>query len=280
LIFKREADKKNINIEIKADGLDGFFEGCNDALHLVLFNIIRYIIGSSASSSPLLIQLKIEKQGNSDLLICNIQKSIDKLTSSAIMALDQLSEDISVITNQLYDKEDSSLFISAAIAETIGGKLSHSYENGLLKFQFQMPVTFKRSHEAVNSNKGPTKVLFVDDNVLSRQIGFKILQSMDCFVEGAENGIEAIEKIKNTKYDLVLMDCHMPVLDGFDATKNIRKGDAGKLNQEILIIALTASVLKEDRDKCVAAGMNDYLGKPVRIDNVKAMLEKWMKKGS
>jgi CheY-like chemotaxis protein len=279
-IFKREAGKKNIKIEIKTDGLSGYFEGCNDALHLVLFNIVRFIIGSSELPTSISIQLKLEKKTNSDMLVCNIQKSIDKLTSSAVNALEQISEDGSNLATQLYDKEDSTLFISAAIAETIGGKLNYSYEKGVLNFNFQMPITFKRSLDASGKNNGPTKVLFVDDNVLSRQIGFKILQSMDCFVEGAENGIEAIEKIKNTKYDLVLMDCHMPVLDGFDATKNIRKGDAGKLNQEILIIALTASVLKEDRDKCVAAGMNDYLGKPVRIDNVKAMLEKWMKKGS
>ena len=278
-IFKREADKKNIKIEIKADGLSGFFEGCNDALHLVMFNIVRFIIVSSDSSSSLSIQFKKEKKGNSELLVCNISKSIEKLTSSAVSALEQIGEDESNLATQLYDKEDSTLFISAAIADTIGGKLSHSYEKGVLNFNFQMPIIFKRSLDASGKNTGPTKVLFVDDNLLSRQIGFKILQSMDCVVEGAENGFEAIEKIKNNKYDLVLMDCHMPVLDGYDATKNIRNGDAGKSNQEILIIALTASVLKEDRDKCVAAGMNDYLGKPVRIDNVKAMLEKWMKKG-
>ena len=121
-------------------------------------------------------------------------------------------------------------------------------------------------------------VLYVDDNILFRQIGFEILSDMNCIVDSAENGLVAIEKLKSKKYDIILMDCLMPEMDGMEATKRIRLGEAGSINKAIPIVALTASALKDDREKCLEVGMNDFLSKPFQIENIEAMLEKWVSK--
>jgi len=76
-------------------------------------------------------------------------------------------------------------------------------------------------------------------------------------------------------YDLVLMDCQMPEMDGFEATAIIRDTSSGVFNHEVPVIALTANAQQEDRERCLAAGMNDYLSKPVKKDELAAVLEKW-----
>jgi CheY-like chemotaxis protein/HPt (histidine-containing phosphotransfer) domain-containing protein len=86
----------------------------------------------------------------------------------------------------------------------------------------------------------------------------------------ATNGREALQALRHTPYDIILMDCHMPELDGYEAARKIRAA-----NIPVHIIALTASAMHGDREKCLAAGMNDYLTKPLRVDALKAALERW-----
>jgi CheY-like chemotaxis protein len=89
------------------------------------------------------------------------------------------------------------------------------------------------------------------------------------------NGEEAVEALRAIPYDLVLMDCEMPVMDGFAATAAIRSGQSAVLNPNIPVIALTAHVGQGDRDRCLAAGMNDYVSKPVQLAALAAVLERW-----
>jgi PAS domain S-box-containing protein len=103
-------------------------------------------------------------------------------------------------------------------------------------------------------------VLLVEDNDINRLYAKSILKNWKCVVDIAENGLVAIEKVKNNCYDVVLMDVQMPVMDGYEATKAIRLMDAPK--HETLIVALTANATKTDVEKCLASGMNDYLPKP------------------
>ena len=95
----------------------------------------------------------------------------------------------------------------------------------------------------------------------------------------AENGLEAIVKLnakQGKPYKLVLMDCQMPEMDGYQATKAIREGDAGKDNENITIIALTANAMQGDKEKCLAAGMNDYLSKPLDLAALQPKLQQWL----
>jgi PAS domain S-box-containing protein len=109
-------------------------------------------------------------------------------------------------------------------------------------------------------------VLLVEDNDINRLYAKSILKNWNCLVDIAENGLVAIEKVKNNLYDLVLMDVQMPVMDGYEATRSIRLMDSPK--KETPIVALTANATKSDVEKCLAAGMNDYLAKPFTPDDL------------
>ena len=112
----------------------------------------------------------------------------------------------------------------------------------------------------INNIDGNLRVLLVEDNDINRLYAKSILKNWKCRTDIAENGLIAVEKLKNNVYDVILMDVQMPVMDGYDATKAIRT--MSPPSSTVPIIALTANVTKNDVDKCLAAGMNDYLPKP------------------
>jgi len=120
------------------------------------------------------------------------------------------------------------------------------------------------------------RVLVADDNSINQKLASALLAKLGCEVDTADNGAEAVEKVGLGGYELVFMDCVMPAMDGFEATSAIRKL-AGKC-AEVPIVALTASATTADRDKCLAVGMNDFLAKPVRSEDLAGVLRRWMGK--
>jgi CheY-like chemotaxis protein len=114
----------------------------------------------------------------------------------------------------------------------------------------------------------------VEDNPVNQKMMVKILEKLGCRVDTAENGIEAIKKVEQFVYDLVLMDCQMPGMDGYEATAEIRRRDGA--SRHIPIIAVTAHAMQGDREICLRAGMDDYMSKPVRKEAVSEMIKKWI----
>ncbi len=117
------------------------------------------------------------------------------------------------------------------------------------------------------------RVLVVDDNEINRDMAKQMLQKFGCFVEAAMNGEEAVRLATANQYDLVLMDCQMPVMDGFRATRRIRAHESDNGRAPTFIVALTANAIKGDRDRCIQAGMNDYLAKPFKLSDIRATVE-------
>jgi len=115
------------------------------------------------------------------------------------------------------------------------------------------------------------KILLVEDNEMNRLLACSVLEQYGAKVEEAENGLDAIKMIKAKTYDIVLMDMRMPVMDGLQATKIIRKD----VSSSLPVIALTANVIKRDKDKCLEAGMNDFLSKPFEEQDLVAIIAKW-----
>ena len=119
-------------------------------------------------------------------------------------------------------------------------------------------------------------LLLAEDNPVNQEVALGMLRKFGCSVEIAHNGLEAIEAVQNQTFDLVLMDCMMPEMDGYKATNEIRHlQNMGKLSY-FPIIALTANAIEGDREKCLAAGMNDYLTKPIKTKDLLHMLQTWL----
>jgi PAS domain S-box-containing protein len=130
-------------------------------------------------------------------------------------------------------------------------------------------ITKTNDHSLQKSGVPLTKelnVLLVEDNDINRLYAKSILKNWSCHTDIAENGLVAIEKVKNNYYDIILMDVQMPVMDGYEATKAIRVMDSPM--RDIPVVALTANATKKDVEKCLAAGMNDYLPKPFTPDDL------------
>ena len=117
------------------------------------------------------------------------------------------------------------------------------------------------------------KILLVEDNEINQELAFELLIAHGMVVEVAENGEEALDILSRTDFDGVLMDCQMPVMDGYVATEKLR---SDKGFYDLPVIALTANVMKDDRDKIVACGMNDHIGKPIDIDKMLLTMGKWI----
>jgi CheY-like chemotaxis protein len=119
------------------------------------------------------------------------------------------------------------------------------------------------------------KALIVEDYFVNQEVTQDILELMGLNVDIAENGLEAIEKYKDNTYDLIFMDVQMPEKDGYETTKEIRKIEKS-LNKKTPIIALTANALSGDQEKCLAAGMDEYLTKPLDTTRIEAVLKKYL----
>jgi signal transduction histidine kinase/CheY-like chemotaxis protein len=122
------------------------------------------------------------------------------------------------------------------------------------------------------------RILLVEDNEINQEVMLAILNGLGVEVIVAADGLEALTTLSHSqtiKFDLILMDCQMPNLDGYDATRRIRLGEAGEIFSNIPIAALTANVLDSERVKCIDAGMNEYLTKPVNFDALKYVLAKY-----
>ncbi|MGC1953008.1 MAG: ATP-binding protein [Gammaproteobacteria bacterium] len=120
------------------------------------------------------------------------------------------------------------------------------------------------------------RVLLAEDNPVNRKVAVRALQHLGLTVEVAEDGRAAIEATANGAFDLVLMDCQMPHLDGFEATAAIRAREQTDNAHRIPIIAMTALAMRGDRERCLAAGMDDYLSKPFKRDALVALLDRWL----
>ena len=120
------------------------------------------------------------------------------------------------------------------------------------------------------------RILLVEDNSTNQKVALAMLEKLGPRAEVAANGLEAVQALARSRYDLVLMDCQMPEMDGFSATRMVRSGTAGAIDPRVPIIAMTANAQQGDKQRCLDAGMDDYIAKPVQLKDLAAAIGRWM----
>jgi len=126
------------------------------------------------------------------------------------------------------------------------------------------------------------RILVAEDNQVNQKIAVAQLKKFGCAVDVVANGLEVLDALPRTKYDLVFMDCQMPEMDGYEATRTIRKREQNRdqpcrWKVPMHVVAMTANAMQGDREKCLAAGMDDYISKPMRLAELRAALERCLK---
>jgi CheY-like chemotaxis protein/HPt (histidine-containing phosphotransfer) domain-containing protein len=139
------------------------------------------------------------------------------------------------------------------------------------------PELPQENPESVRSFVGVNaRILLAEDNSTNREVALGILRRLGLHADAVADGAEAVSSLASIPYDLVLMDMRMPVMDGVEATRQIRDPQSAVLSHGIPIIAMTANVMQRDRERCLAAGMNDFVTKPVSMMTLRLALEKWL----
>jgi PAS domain S-box-containing protein len=131
-------------------------------------------------------------------------------------------------------------------------------------------------HALREMRSGSARILLAEDNITNQQVALGILRKLGLQADAVANGTEALDSLASLPYDLVLMDVQMPEMDGYEATRRIRDPRSGVRNHHVPVIAMTARAMDGDREKCIEAGMNDFVAKPVAIDALIGVLDRWL----
>lgn len=176
------------------------------------------------------------------------------------------------------------LAICKNLVKMMGGNIWAESEKGIgSRFIFTLPIDIAKVHMDKYIEESPEitsktrpHILVAEDDRINQRVILKMLKNMGCTCDIVNNGVEALENINKTKYDIVLMDIQMPIMDGLAATKAIREFDM-KNNSHTLIVALTAHALSEDRERFILSGIDEYISKPVKISELCSIINNLMK---
>jgi signal transduction histidine kinase/CheY-like chemotaxis protein len=300
-VMRNLAENKSINLILDTSQITSNWVS-SDPLRIkqVILNVIGNAI-KFTDSGKICIDARIIDNAQGSVFICSITDTGLGIEENKINTIFGSFNQADTSITRHYGGTGLGLSISKRLCNMLGGDITVTSELGVGScFTINLPLTLcKQEKLSVSQNhkdkisdnilaesfspkwSKDTKILLVEDNRINQVVAKQVLQHFNLSCDIANNGAEAIAKLKvsdhiKMPYTIVLMDCQMPVMDGYEATTNIRSGECGALHQHVPIIAMTANAMAGDRQKCLDAGMSDYFTKPIDQEAILKILKKWI----
>jgi len=268
-------------------GMPGFVRGDSVRVRQILLNLLSNAIKFTAAGKiDLHASVKSMNGGGYELFFSVTDDGIG-ISEAQQQKLFQPFSQASASTTRQFGGTGLGLTICKKLAELMGGSIGVKSRLGqgscfwftirVLASEGEAIPLQSRTPLAMPAAAKPFRLLLVDDNKINQKVALMMLKKLGYEADLARNGHEALKAIESRHYDLVLMDCIMPEMDGLEATRLLRS--SGGITASVPVIAMTANAFAEDREACLAAGMNDYLSKPVRETELIQKLESWLPEG-
>lgn len=285
-LLERKAHEKGIEIvSIVQHTVPPVLRGDPGRVRQILMNLIGNAV-KFTERGDVIVRCGVESMSDTECVLkFSVADTGIGMTEQALGNLFQPFTQADSSTTRKYGGTGLGLAISKQLVEMMGGAIGAESQLGKGS-TFSFTAHFKKSDAnakalspdspILSGQKLPPHiaVLVVEDNLVNQKVTLRMLEKIGCIADVAANGREALAALDQRRYDIVLMDCMMPELDGFEATKAIRASE----REQPIIIAMTASILQSERDRCFAAGMDDYLPKPIKLQQLFVALMKWLER--
>ncbi len=283
-MFQSQFEQKQLKASYHLDDkLPTWLLGDEHRLRQVLINLVGNALKFTEKGEVNVSVKLVGVLGNQCRVRFSVQDTGIGISATAQARLFEAFTQADGSTTRQFGGTGLGLSISKKIIELMHGKLQLASTLGegsrfffdIMLTKTDSPISIP-SHATVNTpvSVEGKKLLLVEDNKINQLVAGKLLEKFGYAYDIAENGIEAVDKASSNHYDAILMDCQMPVLDGFEATKRIRQSEQAK-SAHTPIIGLTANALEGDREKCLACGMDDFTTKPIKLEELASKLNYW-----
>ena len=284
-LLSPKASEKGIDVKLDLTSVPDWIRSDNVKIKQILSNLLSNAIKFTENGSVFLYGMGKNIKGNKFLIHISVKDSGIGIPDSLKDKLFQSFSQVDASTTRKFGGTGLGLAISKGLCEALGGDITLNSKLGEgSTFMFfiiaeEAKSTPQQTNESpiknLNDNLGatyPLSILIAEDNKTNQIVTLGFLKKFGYKADLAENGNEVLQKISDKKYDLILMDCQMPVLDGYETTKKVRALE--DKNHRTKIIALTANTSKEEIDHCFKCGMDSYLGKPISVVEFSNCLQK------
>ena len=287
-IFSVRTSEKNIGLEtFIPNEIPAYFIGDPHRLKQVLINLISNAV-KFTSRGKITLSIRLREELDDHFLVdfavadTGIGISQDKLE----IIFESFSQADSSTTRK-FGGTGLGLAICRKLVTLMEGEISVESKIGhgsTFKFHIKLKRSKKQKLVQTKSdglNDKPlrfrrAKVLIAEDNLINQKVAKKLLTNAGLDISVANDGVEAIQMVEENNFELIFMDIHMPFIDGYEVTQKIRSSKDGRINPKIPIVAMTANAMKGDREKCLDAGMDDYIAKPISKTELYEILGKWL----
>jgi PAS domain S-box-containing protein len=283
LLFADRAGRKGVDISIAIhDSVPEKMLGDSGRIRQILINLVGNSL-KFTHDGHIQIRMQAERIADGWNLLADVKDTGIGMTPELQERIFEKFTQGDTSSKRQYGGTGLGLAITRQLVGLMDGQISVSSEvDKGTTFQFNLKLGYVAPDQPEKITEAPesaapesikANILLVEDNLVNQKVATAMIKKMGCVVIVAPNGARALEQIALRPFDLIFMDCQMPIMDGFETTRAIRQmvGDI----RDIPIVAMTAHALKEDRQKCLDAGMDDYLSKPVHRDSLLTVLKKY-----